>query len=141
MQVQSTGELIKLWREGKVPLLMVAYSWMLGQVGDALGVQPGEEFRVALMEAQKVGDVLQIHLLPTGQTVACILHIRARELASLGVQTSGNSRRNLRRLDLVTACRSAPRWRLQGICHRGGCWHGAGLHCLSGRACGLSAAC
>ena len=55
MQVQSTGELIKLWREGKVPLLMVAYSWMLGQVGDALGVQPGEEFRVALVEAQKVG--------------------------------------------------------------------------------------
>ena len=56
VQVQSTGELFKLWREGKVPLLMVAYSWMLGQVGDALGVQPGEEFRVALVEAQKVGD-------------------------------------------------------------------------------------
>ena len=63
MQVQSTGELFKLWREGKVPLLMVAYSWMLGQVGDALGVQPGEEFRVALMEAQKVGDIVQTHLL------------------------------------------------------------------------------
>ena len=59
MQVQSTGELIKLWREGKVPLLMVAYSWMLGQVGDVLGVQPGEEFRVALVEAQKVGDPMQ----------------------------------------------------------------------------------
>ena len=54
MQVQSTPELFRLWREGKAPLLMVAYSWMLGQVGDALGVQPGEEFRVALMEAQKV---------------------------------------------------------------------------------------
>ena len=68
MQVQSTGELIKLWREGKVPLLMVAYSWMLGQVGDALGVQPGEEFRVALVEAQKVGGLVQTPLLPTGQT-------------------------------------------------------------------------
>ena len=54
LQVQSTQELFKLWREGKAPLMMVAYSWMLGQVGDALGVQPGEEFRVALMEAQKV---------------------------------------------------------------------------------------
>ena len=54
LQVQSTQELFKLWREGKAPLMMVALSWMLGQVGDALGVQPGEEFRVALMEAQKV---------------------------------------------------------------------------------------
>ena len=43
-------------------MLMVAYSWMLGQVGDALGVQPGEEFRVALMEAQKVAcKVLGMH--------------------------------------------------------------------------------
>ena len=43
-------------------MLMVAYSWMLGQVGDALGVQPGEEFRVALMEAQKVAcEVPGIH--------------------------------------------------------------------------------
>jgi pheromone shutdown protein TraB len=43
-----------MWRLGQVPLMSVAYSWMLEQVGDALGVQPGEEFRVALLEAQQV---------------------------------------------------------------------------------------
>lgn len=67
MQVQSTPELFRLWREGKAPLLMVAYSWMLGQVGDALGVQPGEEFRVALMEAQKV----RRHPLKSRHTTEC----------------------------------------------------------------------
>jgi len=56
-QVQAPGELFKLWRAGKVPLLFVAYSWMLSQVGDALGVQPGEEFRVALLEAQQVCSI------------------------------------------------------------------------------------
>ena len=55
--MQSGPELFKLWREGKAPLLMVAYSFMLGSVGDAVGVQPGEEFRVALMEAQKVSSL------------------------------------------------------------------------------------
>lgn len=53
-QVLAPGELFKLWRAGKVPLLFVAYSWMLSQVADALGVLPGEEFRAALLEAQQV---------------------------------------------------------------------------------------
>ncbi len=30
------------------------YSWLLGQVGDSMNVLPGEEFRVALREAQVV---------------------------------------------------------------------------------------
>ena len=63
-----------------MPLLMVAYSWMLGQVGDALGVQPGEEFRVALVEAQKVGGTLcRTHLLPTGQTAIMPLAWTSRD--------------------------------------------------------------
>ena len=51
---QSPGELFQLWRSGRASLILVAFSWMLGQVGEALEVQPGEEFRVALLEAQKV---------------------------------------------------------------------------------------
>ena len=80
--MQSTGELIRLWREGKVPLLMVAYSWMLGQVGDVLGVQPGEEFRVALVEAQKVGDDVQTICCRQARLQIMLLYGQARGLAS-----------------------------------------------------------
>lgn len=77
MQVQAPGELFKLWRAGKVPLLFVAYSWMLSQVADALGVQPGEEFRVALLEAQQV-----CHLCASGtdRLEACTHHTFVRML-------------------------------------------------------------
>ena len=34
--------------------LQAAYCYLLGQIGDALEVMPGEEFRVALREASKV---------------------------------------------------------------------------------------
>ena len=34
--------------------LQAAYCYLLGQIGDALEVMPGEEFRVALQEAAKV---------------------------------------------------------------------------------------
>lgn len=34
--------------------LQAAYSYLLGQIGDAVEVMPGEEFRVALQEASKV---------------------------------------------------------------------------------------
>lgn len=60
LQVVAPQELFKLWRAGKVPLLFVAYSWMLSQVADALGVTPGEEFRVALLEAQQVCSLQQV---------------------------------------------------------------------------------
>lgn len=69
-QVQAPGELFKLWRAGKVPLLFVAYSWMLSQVGDALGVQPGEEFRIALLEAQQVCSICPLCL---ERVIACTL--------------------------------------------------------------------
>ena len=140
VQVQSTGELIKLWREGKVPLLMVAYSWMLGQVGDALGVQPGEEFRVALVEAQKVGDTFQTRLLLTGQTAIMPLAWTSRRAWLLGVHNFGHSRWIFENQEHVLACKSEPRWCLRGLCQREECWHAAGLHCLGDHACGLSAA-
>ena len=38
----------------KCPGLQAAYCYLLGQIGDALEVMPGEEFRVALQEASKV---------------------------------------------------------------------------------------
>lgn len=34
-----------------------AYAYALGQIGDVLEVMPGEEFRVAVQEAQKVSAV------------------------------------------------------------------------------------
>ena len=34
-------------------VLQAAYGYLLGQVGDALEVMPGEEFRVAVQEASK----------------------------------------------------------------------------------------
>ncbi len=40
-------------------LLQAAYGYLLGQVGDALEVMPGEEFRVAVQEAIKVPVVWQ----------------------------------------------------------------------------------
>ncbi|BDA46100.1 TraB domain-containing protein [Coccomyxa sp. Obi] len=64
------GELFNLWRAGKVPLLFVAYSWMLSQVADALGVTPGEEFRVALLEAQQVGAKVVLGDRPVRVTLA-----------------------------------------------------------------------
>ncbi|CAL8462238.1 g1769 [Coccomyxa elongata] len=69
-EVLAPGELFKLWRAGKVPLLFVAYSWMLSQVADALGVTPGEEFRVALLEAQQVGAKVVLGDRPVRVTLA-----------------------------------------------------------------------
>ena len=34
--------------------LQAAWSYVLGQIGDAVDVMPGEEFRVAVQEAGKV---------------------------------------------------------------------------------------
>lgn len=39
-------------------VLQAAYGYLLGQVGDALEVMPGEEFRVAVQEASKVADMM-----------------------------------------------------------------------------------
>jgi hypothetical protein len=50
----SAQQHMKLWREGRQPLFMVVYSWMLGQLAEKLEVIPGAEFRVALEEAIKV---------------------------------------------------------------------------------------
>lgn len=50
----STKEMYQSWRAGHTSLLAVVYSWMMSSVGDALEVAPGEEFRVALREAQQV---------------------------------------------------------------------------------------
>ncbi|EIE24219.1 TraB-domain-containing protein [Coccomyxa subellipsoidea C-169] len=69
-EVLAPGELFKLWRAGKVPLLFVAYSWMLSQVADALGVLPGEEFRAALLEAQQVGAKVVLGDRPVRVTLA-----------------------------------------------------------------------
>ena len=55
LQKQTTGQHLRLWREGKESLLAVVYSWMLSQVADKCEITPGEEFRVALDEACKVG--------------------------------------------------------------------------------------
>lgn len=44
--------------EAKCPGLQAAYCYLLGQIGDALEVMPGEEFRVALQEASKVTPCL-----------------------------------------------------------------------------------
>lgn len=51
----STKEMYQSWRAGHTSLLAVVYSWMMSSVGDALEVAPGEEFRVALREAQQSG--------------------------------------------------------------------------------------
>ena len=54
--------------------LQAAYGYLLGQVGDALEVMPGEEFRVAVHEASKVYLMLtclaRLHKLSS----ACELH-------------------------------------------------------------------
>lgn len=42
------------WRKGDYSTFQAAYGYLLGQVGDALEVMPGEEFRVAVHEASKV---------------------------------------------------------------------------------------
>ncbi|KAL3148336.1 hypothetical protein ABBQ38_013794 [Trebouxia sp. C0009 RCD-2024] len=42
------------WRTGASTPFQAAYCYLLGQIGDALEVMPGEEFRVALQEASKV---------------------------------------------------------------------------------------
>lgn len=38
--------------------LQAAWSYVLGQIGDAVDVMPGEEFRVAVQEAGKVSGNL-----------------------------------------------------------------------------------
>ena len=113
VQVQAPGELFKLWRAGKVPLLFVAYSWMLSQVADALGVQPGEEFRVALLEAQKVRCLC----CPRRRT--CHLCVPCRNLCLGADYVQGHwqlstaihcQSRPLKEYCLCGECRLGPRW-------------------------------
>ncbi len=54
----SNKDLWQLWRRGEAPMVTCMYSWLLSQVGDSLNVLPGEEFRVALREAQVVSMAL-----------------------------------------------------------------------------------
>ncbi|KAK9817743.1 hypothetical protein WJX72_001538 [[Myrmecia] bisecta] len=52
-------ELVASWRAGNTTLFQIVYAFMLRQLGDAVEVQPGEEFRVAVLEALEVGAKLQ----------------------------------------------------------------------------------
>ena len=64
MQAASTKEMFDSWRAGNTSLLAVVYSYMMSCVGDALEVAPGEEFRVALREAQQVSWEASLPLAP-----------------------------------------------------------------------------
>ncbi|KAK9806486.1 hypothetical protein WJX73_002146 [Symbiochloris irregularis] len=56
----STKEMYEAWRAGRTTLLAVVYSYMMSCVADALEVAPGEEFRVALREAQQIGAKIML---------------------------------------------------------------------------------
>lgn len=58
LQAASTREMYDSWRAGKATLLAVVYAYMMSCVGEALEVSPGEEFRVALREAQQASQYL-----------------------------------------------------------------------------------
>ena len=50
-------ELLQQWKEGKMNGFGVVYSWFLAKAANNLEVFPGEEFRVAAREAEKVSDL------------------------------------------------------------------------------------
>jgi len=54
-QEPSLSEVLSEIRSGRATPFQAIYSWLLARVGNGLDVMPGEEFRVAVQEAQAVG--------------------------------------------------------------------------------------
>lgn len=54
LQPASSSETLAAWRRGEGTLLSLLYAFFLSSAAGALEVAPGEEFRVALIEAKQV---------------------------------------------------------------------------------------
>ena len=54
LQPASSSETLAAWRKGEGTLLSLLYAFFLSSAAGALEVAPGEEFRVALIEAKQV---------------------------------------------------------------------------------------
>ena len=57
LQPASSSETLAAWRKGQGTLLSLLYAFFLSSAAGALEVAPGEEFRVALIEAKQVALV------------------------------------------------------------------------------------
>lgn len=55
LKVPTAGEMVAQVRQGQATVFQVAYAWLLARLAEHLEVMPGEEFRVALQEAQACG--------------------------------------------------------------------------------------
>jgi pheromone shutdown protein TraB len=55
LQVIPLSTILTEIRTGRTSAFQGIYSWLLARVGNDLDVSPGEEFRVAVKEAQKIG--------------------------------------------------------------------------------------
>jgi pheromone shutdown protein TraB len=55
LQAIPLGTILTEIRTGRTSAFQGIYSWLLARVGNDLDVSPGEEFRVAVQEAQKIG--------------------------------------------------------------------------------------
>lgn len=70
MKVATLSEALADWRTGNVGLFQALYSWFLGQAATQLEVVPGEEFRVAVEEARKIGAKVVLGDRPLRVTLA-----------------------------------------------------------------------
>lgn len=70
LQEPSISEVISQIRSGKSTPFQAIYSWLLARVGTNLEVLPGEEFRVAVREAQSINAGVVLGDRPLSMTLA-----------------------------------------------------------------------
>eukprot|EP01024_Parvocaulis_polyphysoides_P023852 TRINITY_DN21976_c0_g1_i1.p1 TRINITY_DN21976_c0_g1~~TRINITY_DN21976_c0_g1_i1.p1 ORF type:complete len:179 (-),score=20.35 TRINITY_DN21976_c0_g1_i1:78-614(-) len=69
-EATSLSECLDLVFKGKATTFAALYSWLLSKLGEELKVLPGEEFRVAYEEAQKIGAEITLGDRPATITIA-----------------------------------------------------------------------